>query len=86
MACDEALCGQLLCQVRLSPLLLKETVDEEEPLQSQEVFAVSFVLSVTDAARELGGCCLAFPPKQCEDELTTEECFLRTVQPRPLLV
>lgn len=32
VACDEAVCGQLLCQVRLSPLLLKETVDEEEPL------------------------------------------------------
>lgn len=32
VACDEAACGQLLCQVRLSPLLLKETVDEEEPL------------------------------------------------------
>lgn len=86
MACDEAVCGQLLFQVRLSPSLLKETVDEEELLQSQEVFAVSFVLSVTDAARELGGCCLAFPPKQHEDDLRMEECSPRTVQPRPLLV
>lgn len=86
MACDEAVCGQLVCQARLSPLLLKETVDEEEPLQSQEVFAVSFVLSVTDAAREPGGCYLAFPPKQHEDELRMEACSPHTVQPRPVLV
>lgn len=32
VACDEAVCGQLLCRVRLFPSLLKETVDEEELL------------------------------------------------------
>lgn len=31
-ACGEAVCGQLLCQVRLFLLLPKETGDEEEPL------------------------------------------------------
>lgn len=48
--------------------------------QPQEAFAVAFVLSIINAAGELGGCCWAFPPKWHGDGLKMPGCCPHTAQ------